>query len=154
MQKSGFSLLELLLSVSIISILLMFVSSFVQKYQQVELESFARDIHSAVRFAKFSAVISGESLAVECLESGVCTKGLRVITDKPRGKSVLLREWRWPHNRQQIIWQGFQAKSGPKFAADIRHNAANGKFIITRGDKVFIELIVNRLGKVRFKHYD
>lgn len=153
MRKSGFSLLELLLSVSIISILLMFVSSFFQKYQQAELESIAKDIYSAVRFAKFSAIISGENLAIECLESGDCTKGLRVVAEKQHLKSVVLREWQWPSNRQQITWHGFQAKSGPKFTADIRHNVANGKFIIKRCDKVFAELIVNRIGKARLKHY-
>ena len=132
----------------------MFTSSFVQKHQQAELAAIASDINSAVRFAKFSAGISGDKLAIECFESGNCSKGSQVVICKSLVGNVMLREWRWPNNRQRIIWRGFQAKSGPRFSGDVRHNAANGKFIIMLGDKIFMELIINRLGKVRLRRSD
>lgn len=126
-------------------------STFEVKYKYRVLDSISREIISAVRFAKFFAIIKGQNLVLKCKENDDCSEGLVLYVAKPVFKSLenkaeLIKIWNWSHNN--ISWHGFNTNE-LLFTPDIKHNAANGKFNIFYKDKVYISLIVNRLGTVR-----
>lgn len=145
LRNFGFTLLEVLISVTILMILYWSVSSFSMKYKKVELQSVVKEISSALRFAKFYALVNKQKVTVECMIDNNCTKGLRVISES----SKLIRDFSWPQNNNNITWSGFQSNRGPIFVANLKSGAANGRYKIMLDDESFMELIVNRFGKVR-----
>lgn len=154
-QKSGFSLLETLICLTISSIFILNINVFTIKYNHQILDSISKDIVSAVRFAKFLAIIRGENLVLKCANHNNCSSGLNLYAAisltpklKNNNETELIKTWRWPNNKNKIFWHGFNDNE-LVFTQDIKHNAANGKFHIFYKDKPYITLIVNKLGKVR-----
>ncbi len=150
----GFSLFEMLICLMIMSIFIMGGSIFGVKYKYYELESIASEISSAVRAAKFLAIIRGEKLTLKCRQVNDCSQGLVLYSENIESMAIeskkeIIKQWCWPHNINKIIWHGFKSNNELNFMPDIKHNAANGKFNLFYNDKLYIALIVNRLGKVR-----
>ena len=121
------------------------VSSFAAKYKQVAFSTVVSDINSALRFAKFYALLNGQDISVVCMEADDCTHGLRVVSSS----SQLIREFAWPRNTNLIVWRGFQNRRGPIFVANRKNSAANGYYKIRRDDLVSIKLVINRFGRTK-----
>ncbi len=153
-MRKGFSLFEMLICLIIISICLLEVNVFATKFNHTKLEGIAKEISSAVRFAKFYAIIKGEKLILKCQDTEDCSKGLVLysasnVNSNSAENIGIIKKWYWQHNKNKISWHGFNASNELIFTPDIKHNTANGKFNIFYQDSIYIILIVNRYGKIR-----
>lgn len=144
LQKPGFTLFEVLISLSILMLLYFSVSSFTVKHKQVVLGTIVSEINSALRFAKFYALAHGK-VSVVCMVANDCTHGLRVVSSS----SQLIREFAWPRNTNLIVWHGFASSRGPTFAANFKSSAANGSYKLMQDEQVLLKLVVNRFGRTR-----
>lgn len=149
MLNKGFSLFEVLICLLIMNIFIIGISTFAEKYNYQTLDSISREISSAVRFAKFFAIIRGEKLILKCKTSNDCSLGLRLYNKKTK---EIIKQWDWPYNKNKIFWHGFNTTNELVFTSDIKRNAANGKFNILYRNKVVKILIVNRLGTIRSEY--
>lgn len=154
MLYKGFSLFEMLICLVIISICLLEVNVFADKFNRAKLEVIAKEISAAVRFAKVYAIIKGEKLILKCQNPEDCSAGLVLYSaNNAHANHVesveIIKKWYWQHNKNKISWHGFNASNELIFTPDIKHNTANGKFNIFYQDNIYITLIINRYGKIR-----
>ncbi len=145
-KQRAFTLIELLLSLALVAILLLFSlpsTSFMNEKNQIEV--IQNDIKAAVLFAKTQAVITGKNIILAPLhDSQDWSNGMQLMqADK------LLQEWRWKSSGIHISWHGFQSSHYLLFSADISQNAVNGFFEIKNNTQRSFKLVINRLGRIR-----
>lgn len=154
-QAVGFTLFELLISLSIVSIVCLFAlpywSSFYQNYQ---LQVRQHEIQQAVRFAKMQAQLMHQSLLLVPIDGrDDWSFGMRLLVDNAQHRytpeALVLHEWHWHHSMMTIRWHGFQSNGYLLFANHIRNYAVNGYFLMQTHQGRVVKLIVNRLGDVR-----
>jgi prepilin-type N-terminal cleavage/methylation domain-containing protein len=152
--RKGFSLFEMLICLIIISGFFLEATAFVTKFNHSKLDAIAKEISTAVRFAKFYAIIKGEKLILKCSHNEECSQGMILysanqVVSEVSGNAGVIKKWCWHHNKNKITWHGFNASNELIFTPDIKHNTANGKFSIFYQDSLYITLVVNRYGKIR-----
>jgi prepilin-type N-terminal cleavage/methylation domain-containing protein len=145
-RDNGFSLLELLICLSIVTILLLgSISSTQPLITKNNREILEDEIKGAIEFAKLQSLFSGQDLVLTPFSNNKdWSDGMRLYRDKE-----ILREWHWPSRHITITWQGFHSDNYLLFSSDINSNTLNGTFKLTDSDHNLSKLIVNRLGRVR-----
>lgn len=155
LKSKAFTLIELLLSLAILSILLLFsIPSLYSIHQKNQVLAIQDDIKSAVRFAKIEAMACGNNLILTPKQhSNDWSQGMLLFVDnathhyKPGDK--LLREWCWHTPNIRVTWKGFQSKNYLLFSSDVARNAVNGYFEIHGQLQSGVTLVINRLGRIR-----
>ena len=142
----GFSLLELLICLSVVTILLLGTMASTRPLNiKNKREIIADEIKGAIGFAKMQSLLCESDILLKSLSDNEdWSQGMRLWRD-----NHLLREWQWASDGIIITWQGFQSSHYLLFSADMSRNALNGTFKIIDNDLKSSKLIVNRLGKVR-----
>ncbi len=151
---SGFTLLEILLCLLLLSIVIFFSLSYTPLlYKKNQSQTISADIKNAVHTAKMQALLQGQALALTSLSrTSNWSDGMRLVVDNPthhyEEDSETLYEWHWTSTGTQVEWHGFQSNEYVLFATDLRSSRTNGYFLIKNVDQQ-IKLILNRLGRVR-----
>lgn len=149
MRHKGFTLFEMLICIIVMSIFIIEAFTFAANYNHSKLDSTAKEIAAAVRFAKFFAIIKGEKLILRCFASEDCSKGLTLHAIGPKNQKELIKIWDWSSATNKIYWHGFGINQELIFSPDIKRNATNGEFKIFYQNEVYISVVVNRYGKTR-----
>ena len=147
--SDGFSLLEMLLVLSIVSILFLCAGGISRAwYQQHLLRRMLGDIQQALVQGSSESMLKSESLCLlPDLGSGQWSDGMALVNSAH--PQEVLRVWHWAKTDYHLSWQGFISKRYLKFSADLRHAVLNGFFLIENSQHQGWKLIVNRLGHAR-----
>jgi prepilin-type N-terminal cleavage/methylation domain-containing protein len=152
-KKQGFSLIELLLGLSLLAAL--FVCGLLvapSLYQTNKIQTVAYTLKTAINFAKTEALSTGESLVLAPLSASDWSKGMVLFVDHAHHHQwtpdvTSLHEWRWSDPNLRVIWRGFQSDNYLLFSPEMSRYAVNGYFLIFNKSQR-IQLVVNRLGRV------
>ena len=156
LTSRAFTLIELLLSLTLLAILLFFAVPFASSmHEKNQIQVIQDDIRSAIRFAKTQAMISGNNILLTPLpDSNDWSNGMLLFVDNPKhhytADTQPLQKWQWFSSGIQVTWKGFQSSHYLLFSADLSKNATNGTFIIRNQSQIRVKLVVNRLGMVHF----
>lgn len=154
----AFTLIELLISLSLLAILLFFTIPFESSlHQKNQIQVIQEEIKSAVRYAKTQALISGNTLILTpSNDSNDWSDGMRLFKDNAKhqytSKDAVIHAWHWNSSGIQVTWRGFQSNHYLLFSTDVSKNAVNGSFLIESNAKYAAKLVINKLGRV--KHDD
>ena len=153
--EDGFTLLELLVSMTLAVVILSLCVSFAPSlYKKNKLRVFTDEVKGAIQYAKIQALITGEPLILTRLP-GVSdwSDGAILFVDNARhqyaSETNLLHEWQWTSSGVHLSWRGFQSDDYLLFTPDMSSSAVNGTFIITAPLHQKTTLVVNRLGRVK-----
>ncbi|MDF1757662.1 MAG: GspH/FimT family pseudopilin [Legionellaceae bacterium] len=155
---SGISLLELLVCLTIISVVTIYSNSLISYlYQKNQIFVIESEIKSAIRFSRLEAIIRNEKLILSSIDDEGWSLGMKLYSVKTntRHQNVndnLIREWRWVSRGNTVTWSGFQSKKNLLFMPDINKSVINGTFSIDSGSSKGIFLVVNRIGRVYSKN--
>lgn len=155
LRNCGFSLIELIAGLLILSILFLFCLPLgLSVFQNNHLEVVKDEISAAIYYARTRAALSNLPLILTSLsESEDWSAGMRLFVDNKKHqfteKSELIHEWRWKHQGIHVNWQGLYSDHYLILAADLRHAAASGHFVIRNEQGKSINLTLNRLGRIK-----
>lgn len=146
----GYTLVELLLSMALLSFLLLFVSvSFTKHHRQQQALQLAKQIQQALQFSRLKAYALNKPVVLfffDKMHGGA--NGMALYVDNPKHqpqKDALLYQWHWRQENLPLIWHGFRNHSYLVFKPSLRESTINGTFLIGPPGKQ-IRLLVNRLG--------
>ncbi|MCX7116804.1 MAG: GspH/FimT family pseudopilin [Legionellales bacterium] len=152
---AGFTLIELFVSLSIISILICLGFSLkTNLVEKNQIKARAEDVKSAIAYARMHALNSGEALVLSHLPNTPdWSQGMMLFVDNRQHQYVtpsqFLHEWHWKQQGIHLTWRGFQSQDHLIFTPKLSQNAVNGTFILTDTMNQRRTLIVNRLGRVK-----
>ncbi|MBA2711052.1 MAG: GspH/FimT family pseudopilin [Tatlockia sp.] len=155
LENRGFSLIELVVGLLIVSILFFFALPFsLSMMQKNQLEVVKNEIISAIHFAKTTSVLRGLPLVLAPLpQADNWSAGMLLYVDNDKHefneKSELIYEWHWKHPGINVSWQGLYTKNYLLFSTTLQSRALSGHFIISNKQGNRVQLIVNRLGRIR-----
>jgi prepilin-type N-terminal cleavage/methylation domain-containing protein len=154
-RELGFSLLELLMTLVLLGILYGFSFidlSFLQRKNQLDAK--ADELKQIIHFAKIEALATSKTLTLAAISPDEgWSMGARLFVDNPAHQytqgTTLIREFRWSPRGVTIQWNGFESKQYLRFSPVLHEGSLNGKFILQDFKKNTIQLVINRLGRVR-----
>jgi len=145
MKKNGFTLLELLISITVCGFLLFSAfSHWIQFKQRNEVQLLIREIKTAIHYAKIHAINHRRPLI---LSSDNWSKGMSLVQS---GTEKLIHQWSWTNGSSDVHWFGVNGLNSIVITGSIGNAMSNGQFVITNkhsGERVV--LVLNRLGRVR-----
>lgn len=144
MNKCGFSLIELLFTLSILSIVIVFsFSSLTQIKQKNEKEFLINELSNAVRYAKIQASASGRTLSLLPKDGSDWSEGMDLFAED------LVHRWSWSLVYWKVEWQGLDGAKRIKLSGTI-YAMSNGAFILRNiQTQEKVTLYLNRLGRLR-----
>lgn len=157
MQKiKGLTFIELLISLILMGMI--FLSGlFVwgKSSHKNHMKARAKEISMAIRFARNLALVKNLSLVLAPLPNeDNWSKGMILFVDNKThrytDKDKLIYQWQWSSASVQVIWHGFYSDHYLLFAAQLKHAATSGHFLIESPLNDPIKLVVNRIGRVNF----
>ena len=152
MKNSGFSFVELLISLVILTILLVFAIPFsFSLYQKHQLKLLETEITTGLRYAKNIALLYELPLALTPLPGAndfSCGMILFIDNEKHHyNNEALVHLWRWQCKNVEISWKGFQSDNYLLFASNLENTTANGHFDL-KVNQFKTSLVVNRYGRI------
>jgi prepilin-type N-terminal cleavage/methylation domain-containing protein len=150
LKAKGFTLIECCIGLSLFALLLTFCLPYLSIMQQKnQFQVVQNEVKNAIRFAKIQARVSSHSVVLMPLRGTTdWSHGIRAAYSA-QAHAPSLFEWHWVAPHVQVIWKGFQSSHYLRLSADLSQSAANGSFMITTPSQSSMELVVNRLGRVR-----
>ena len=149
MNKNGFTLLELIFTISLASILLMYsFSSLFDLKQKNEREYLVNEIANAITYAKIQASASGHALLLSAKNSN-WSMGMELLMPNKVKQNSLIHQWNWNINHWNVEWRGINGQKYINLSGNTQA-MSNGRFILTNNktqEKVILYL--NRLGRVK-----
>ncbi len=143
-RHCGLTLIELMISIVIISLLLCFSMPLYQKHlSDTKTTLLKRELIAILATARLQAFLLGQTLVLEPLlltSTGVWQQGVQLRMQH----GEILHHWLWPESHGQISWVGFYSKEFILIDAYPDKLAMNGYFQIDE-----TRLIINRFGRVR-----
>lgn len=152
--ESGFSLIELLVTLTILGLLFVYgMCSMTMSYRKNALQKTADEIKLAVHFAKIEALTKEHTVTLAPLsKEGGWSTGMRLFVDNNKHdynkESVLIRIWSWHDKAIHVSWNGFESTHYLRFSPSLSERTANGSFMIQDDAHHEIKLVVNRLGRI------
>jgi type IV fimbrial biogenesis protein FimT len=161
-KAKGFTLLELLSVVAVISILLVLVIPSWQRWlAENRVQAAVQQLYNAMQLARFTAIVQGKPVVV-CANSGlqscaqdwrqgfIVCQGLSVNTCDAKDDKVL----RVFDSIASVIieWHGFPTNQAIVFTPQGYTQIQNGRFIVTAGkgvNQVKRVLILSKTGRLR-----
>jgi len=157
MQRSGergFTLMELLLCLCLISIIGFFSLTYLPPlYKKNHVEAISADIKTAIHAAKLQALVMGKTLVLTRLpDTKDWSRGMLLFEDNANHQFTPdikpLYQWHWKSTGTHVSWHGFRSSEYLLFATDLNSCVTNGFFTIQNNGQL-VKLIVNRVGRVR-----
>jgi len=155
LKLRAFTLIELLLSLSILATILFFTIPFESSlHQKNQVQVIQDGIKGAVRYAKTQALISGSNIILTPLQNtNDWSDGMLLCMDNAKHRCIpddkLIHEWHWLSPGIHVGWRGFQSRHYLLFSADASQNAVNGSFTIKSNSKYAVKLVINKLGRIK-----
>ncbi|RUR12179.1 prepilin-type N-terminal cleavage/methylation domain-containing protein [Legionella sp. km772] len=149
MNKNGFTLLELLFTLSVLAILILFsFSSLLQMKQKNEREFLINEIGNAISYAKINARARGHTLTLLPKAPHInWSQGMELFADETCEK--LLYTWSWRLAYWHVEWLGVNGLKRIKLSGNTQA-MSNGRFVLTNiRTEEKITLYLNRLGRVK-----
>lgn len=147
-NMNGFTLWELLFTITLFSILLLFsLSSVTDLKQKNEADFLINEIETAVNSAKIQARANGFPLT---LRTNDWSEGMELVKNDSASQNVqVIRQWAWKVRYWHIEWQGIKGPKEISFSGTVQA-MSNGQFILTnKGNGKKIILFLNKLGRVK-----
>ena len=158
-HTSGLSFIELLITLSLISIIISFAIGFNQqlllKHYVVRLE---KNLIHAIEYSRHQALLSGHDLTLSALPpDDDWSKGLILFADNPAHRynqhEKVYYRWHWHHYASlQIEWHGFQSSSYLIFSPQLQHATLSGHFDIVHDGIVIKRIVLNRMGSISVRN--
>lgn len=140
----GFTLIELMIGILVMSLVLCFSMPFYRNTRASKEETlFKEELIVLLATTKLQAFLMGSPLILEPLyraSDGAWQKGIRCRTTD----GATRYQWQWPPIHASVRWFGFQGSDAILVSPYPHQLAMNGYFEV---DKTL--LIVNRFGRVR-----
>ncbi|WP_058528577.1 pilus assembly FimT family protein [Legionella londiniensis] len=154
-KKSGFTLLELLVSTGILLMLFFFAPPFVQSIlSRNHLQAAVSELKSIVIFSRNQALIYSRKVVL-APKSGMnqWKNGLVLFVDdgirQTRLSPTMIHEWGQSAMKGcDIRWHGLQSNSFLLFSPGIKNSMINGHFLVSNKSGCY-RLIINRLGRMK-----
>lgn len=142
----GLTLVELMISIAILSLLLCFCMPLYQRHQSTtQMKFFEKELAAVLTTARLQAFLLEKSLCLEPMQLGSTGAWLGGVRLRVEGdKKNILHEWSWPTIHASVAWFGFRSKHFISISAHPEKLAMNGYFQV--GDH---QIIVNRFGRIR-----
>lgn len=150
-KNSGLTLMELLISIVILTCLISGFMIFRQSfYQANKIQLVESELIQAIQYSRNMALIRGQSLLLKPLQDNDWSTGMGLFEDKMSSleKQTMLKQWAWFPQIVKVQWHGFQSDRRIVFSDDLGQSTCNGQFIISAGEHVKV-FKVNRLGRVK-----
>ncbi|WP_131781648.1 pilus assembly FimT family protein [Legionella gresilensis] len=146
--KVGFTLLELLIVISIVSLLLLFsIPNHQQLYEQNQLKIVSDKLKNAVQYGQTMTFVRNVILTLAPLDNQNWSQGLVLFIDNKNhrpGKDKIIQIWQWPSHMIQVNWQGFQSSKYLIFSPNLKNASCNGHFLLKTQGNLSKKIIVNR----------
>ena len=145
--SKGVTLSELLVCIAILAIIFCYGLSVTPwLYKKNQIERVGVDIKNAIHVAEAQAQHLGDILILRPLSSDQdWTKGMGLFS----AGRTLIYEWHWPVSGLHVTWHGFQSNEYLRFTPFMRESAVNGSFMISDAQYHGLQLVVNRMGRVK-----
>lgn len=150
--NNGFSLLEFIITLLIISICTLGITTGAAAYHRHQAKLVSSQIKTAIYYAKLQAATISKSLIL-CSIGHDWSKGMQLCVDnqlhqcEPKS-SGLIRQWTWNYPAIKVFWHGFFSDNYLVFSSIPLAEAMNGVFRIETYHQEPIQLVINRLGRV------
>lgn len=145
LSSRGFTLLELLLSLAVISfIILLGVSSSSEWIKQNQSQLLRDELKAALHYAKLQAIIQQRTLTLEALyDDHNWAKGMVL-----KSAQQIVHQWKWDYPNWHLCWKGIHGEQTLQFSNYPHQAMDNGRFIMldSKGKRVW-SLVVNRIGR-------
>lgn len=151
-KDSGFSLLELLLVMLLVSVIAVFGVPWTSHWFQDQVSwVMQHDIEQAIEHGIQKSLILGEPLRLVPLRDKDWSTGMALIQegDLANHQHPILYTWPWRTSASHVIWHGFLSDAYLRFTPDIGQAALNGYFLIENVNAHGVKIMVNRVGRVR-----
>lgn len=150
--KKGFTLLELLIVLSIVGIISLFsMASYSLLLEKNEEQIIVDDIKSAIHYARIQAVSYGHQVTLTPLDAhSDWSKGIKITQlDKKTNKELVVHQWQWPRRKWSLIWSGVNSEK-IIFSNNPVNAISNGTFTLSSLPSKKKKIIVlNRIGRIR-----
>lgn len=155
MTLKGFTLLELILTLAIATILILFatqnLSAFIYKNEK---ECLIQEIEKIVQYAKMQALSSESQLILSPLTRWSQGMVLRQLNPQTHALDIV-HQWQWTHPHWQVEWQGAHSSKEIIFSNNLHQAMINGQFIlINTQTHTQTTLILNKLGRIRIANVE
>lgn len=152
--KKGFTLLELLIYLAIVSSLLIMSIVFGQVFfQRNQIDVTVSEIKNAIHYARNMAITHGVPVTLNPI--GIqqnWTEGMVLFIDNKEHhyteRDTILYQWQWKNHGLRVTWSGFRSNEYLILASNLNQAACSGSFDFVVGKKEVRRLIINRLGHV------
>jgi prepilin-type N-terminal cleavage/methylation domain-containing protein len=143
----GFTLLELLLSLAIISIVFCFSMPLFRgtnlNHQVVQLQ---QHLIQVLKYARFQAFLRHETLLIKPIsQQGLWREGAEIIDSSDQ--VIYKRPWQF---NLDVDWHGFYDHQKITVAAEPENLSMNGYFLIKNNHTLVGKLVVNRFGQIHW----
>ena len=149
MNKNGFTLLELIFTLGLASILILYsFSSLFDLKQKNERDYLVNEITNAINYAKLQASASGHALHLSAKNAN-WSQGMELLVPNNLKQNSLVHRWNWNINHWNVEWRGLNGKKHINLSGNT-HAMSNGRFILTNNQtQEKVTLYLNRLGRVK-----
>lgn len=152
-KSKGFTLIEILIALSISAILFMFVFPFGQDFiLKNKLSARTEEIVSALHYARSQAALLEQPLLLTSIQEN-WSEGMKLFIDKNDNRlydspDILLFQWTWNDSDLNISWHGMYEKY-LLFTPRELDSVLGGTFYICSSLKNGRQIRMNRLGRLR-----
>lgn len=154
MRTKGFSLIELVVALSIIMMCsLIGISTQALIFHKNEHQVLIDDIKTAIQYAKTQAVILNHPVVLAPIEKAQGWSLGMVLSHHHKEQEEILYQWSWHHPNWSIQWVG----AGHEDLITLSNNPyaamSNGRFTLTnQKTRESVVIILNKLGRMRVKY--
>ncbi|AUH72882.1 GspH/FimT family pseudopilin [Legionella sainthelensi] len=153
MKARGFTLLELLITMTLFaSLLTISISSYSYFMRKNEQQIIIDELRNAMQYAKVQAMINGNSVFLMPLDVSLnWSKGMTLnFLNKQTNQVEVIYQWQWSHPRWSLHWIGVSSDNKIVFSHNPSQAMCNGHFsLINNNTHEQITLTLNRLGRIR-----
>jgi prepilin-type N-terminal cleavage/methylation domain-containing protein len=147
-QRSGYTLVELLLGMSLVALLIALASvALSDLYYKSKIRSFQNRLSSAIQRARIVAMLQQQNIVLSPISNDwnkgfqICKSGHKLDVCEG-GESLYIQQ---SSLRASVKWRGFQNSNYLLFHRSPAHMAVNGVFYISKG-RYSARIRVNKLG--------
>lgn len=153
-KKGGFTLVELVVTLSLLVICFCFVVGFNQDFlEKNKIDSLVSQVKNSIYYSRNRALFSGQDVTLNAMDaSDDWSGGMLLCVDNPRHhcQENIIYQWQWKQYPQlKLVWRGFKSTKYLTFSKTLRHSTVNGHFVILKNGIEVRRIVVNRLGRVK-----
>lgn len=153
-SEPGFSLVELLICLLLLSALAVASVSFGHIWQRNHLQVLSSELQAALHYARNSAIMTAHSvLLVPSGKPADWSTGMLLCLDNPAhqclDEQAVLHQWAWGKTGITVRWQGFSSPDYLVFSPQPAHARASGSFYLISQGVEQRTITLNRIGRIK-----